>query len=74
MGGTLPNALAEVAMCRGAAHVHPGAEHLLAELLHDIAVALDPAHSEAVVIGPVDFGGDEPARSVPVGPLWKVDP
>lgn len=43
-------------MCRGASHVHREAQAALADLLYDIASALDPEHPELVVIGPVDFG------------------
>lgn len=42
-------------MCRS--NVAPEAAHLLAELLLDVATALEPEHPERVVIGPVDFGG-----------------
>jgi hypothetical protein len=43
-------------MCRGAEHVHQDARQAVADLLHDIAAALDPEHPELVVIGPIDLG------------------
>ena len=43
-------------MCRS--NVTAEAEHALAELLHDMAVALCPEAPESVVVGPVDFGCD----------------
>jgi hypothetical protein len=43
-------------MCRS--DVTPEAEHALAELLRDFAVALCPEAPESVVVGPVDFGCD----------------
>lgn len=36
--------------------MRPEAHALLADVLLDIATALDPEHPERVVIGPVDFG------------------
>lgn len=44
-------------MCRS--NVAPEAAHLLAELLHDMAAALEPEHPERVLVGPVDFGGSD---------------
>lgn len=52
-------------MCRS--FVAPQAEHALAELVLDMAKALDPEHPERVVIGPVDFGGNDDRRSRPLG-------
>jgi hypothetical protein len=43
-------------MCRS--YVAPEAEGALADLLLDMAHALDPEHAERVVIGPVDFGAN----------------
>lgn len=48
-------------MCRSA--VTPEAESALADLVLDMAKALDPEHPERVVIGPVDFGGNADSAS-----------
>lgn len=45
-------------MCRGADHLIPEAHPVLADLLLDIARALDPEHPDLVIVGPVDFGSE----------------
>lgn len=45
-------------MCRGTDHVIPEARPVLADLLLDIATALDPEHPERVIVGPADFGSE----------------
>lgn len=63
-------------MCRS--EVIPEAEHALAELLADIARALDPEHPELVRIGPVDFGAHDfeaeaGGKEIPVQPRPSGD-
>lgn len=41
-------------MC--SSNVKPEARKAMADLLRDMAAALDPEHPEAVQVGPVDFG------------------
>lgn len=53
-------------MCRS--YIAPEAEEALADLLLDMAHALDPEHAESVVIGPVDFGANPTAQPCPIGP------